>query len=109
MLPKVPPHKRIKLKNNPTSREVKHRGRIKRLPCFACGRMDGETNEAHHTMLPHPQKRGRRDHRFIAALCGECHRGKNGVHGLGSERLFNARNGTNLSERAWQEWEISNA
>lgn len=51
-------------------------------PCFGCGR---HGVELHHTMLTFPQKRWRRDHRYQLPVCSDCHRGPEGIHGIGSE------------------------
>lgn len=87
MLPKLRPFGRIKAKYNPqpNAAEKRHEQRLYRMPCYGCGRYGVEL---HHTMLPFPEKRRRRDHRYQLPVCSECHRGQNGIHGLGSERKW---------------------
>lgn len=112
MLPKVRPHKRIKPRptDKPTAAEKKHMDKVAQCPCFCCG---ARPIELHHIMsMPLkmafigdiPPKVRRRDHRYIVALCGPCHRGKNGVHGLGSERLFNEMHRCDLQRMAFTHW-----
>lgn len=52
------------------------------MPCIGCGRWGVEL---HHTMLRFPEKRHRRDHRFQIPICPDCHRGRDGIHGIGNE------------------------
>lgn len=91
-LPKAPPHKRIKDKYRPepNRRERRHKGIVKELPCYGCG-VHGQS-EAHHILLDCEGKRWRRDHRFIIPACPDCHRGPEGIHGIGSEAEWCERN-----------------
>ena len=59
------------MNNRLTAREREHLGRVKALPCSVCDAP--APSEAHHI------KQG---HQFTAvALCPDCHRGHNGLHG----------------------------
>ena len=59
------------MNNRLTAREREHLGRVKALPCSICDAP--APSEAHHI------KQG---HQFTAvALCPDCHRGHNGLHG----------------------------
>ncbi|HQQ68780.1 MAG TPA: hypothetical protein PLL92_00485 [Alicycliphilus sp.] len=59
------------MNNRLTAREREHMGRVKALPCSICDAP--APSEAHHI------KQG---HQFTAvALCPDCHRGHNGLHG----------------------------
>lgn len=92
-----PNHKRIKPKYdpNPNAEERRHEDDLKKLPCIGCGRRGGV---AHHTMLSFPAKRWRRDHRYQVPLCDECHAGKDGIHGIGSEAKWWARHGWSVEQ-----------
>ena len=93
-----PNHGRIKPKYNPipNAEERRHEDRLRELPCIGCGRRGGV---CHHTMLSFPAKRFRRDHRFQVPLCEDCHVGKCGIHGIGSEAKWWASKGWS-AERA---------
>ena len=83
-----PDHKRMKATYSPypSASEKRHADRLHASEnCFGCGRWGIET---HHLMLPFEGKRWRRDHRFLLPVCASCHRGQNGIHGLGSERKW---------------------
>ena len=59
------------MNNRLDAREREHLGRVKALPCSICDAP--APSEAHHI------KQG---HQFTAvALCPDCHRGHNGLHG----------------------------
>lgn len=79
-----PDHKRMKPTYSPylSASEKRHEQRVQEQPCYGCGRY---SCEAHHTLLRFPEKRWRRDHRFRLPVCIECHRGPNGIHGIGRE------------------------
>jgi hypothetical protein len=79
-----PNHKRIREKYNPVpnAEERRHEQRLETLPCIGCGRFGVEL---HHTMVEFPEKRFRRDHRYQLPVCADCHRGPQGIHGIGSE------------------------
>lgn len=79
-----PNHGRIKPKYNPkpNAEEERHETRLYDLPCIGCGRFGVEL---HHTMMKFPEKRFRRDHRYQLPVCSECHRGPEGIHGIGNE------------------------
>lgn len=99
-----PNHGRIKPKYNPrpNAEEARHEQRLYQLPCIGCGR---HGVELHHTMLPVPGKRFRRDHRFQVPLCPDCHRGTQGIHGLGCEELWCSENGIDTAAIALALWE----
>ena len=62
-------------------------------------------------MLGFPAKRWRRDHRYQIPVCADCHRGPDGIHGLGSEALwckFNALDTAVISQALWAESEALN-
>lgn len=106
-----PDHKRIKETYSPylSASEKRHERRVKDEPCFGCGRYG---SEAHHIMLPFPAKRWRRDHRFRLPVCDGCHRGPEGIHGLGSEAAWLARVGKSEAEAiayVQQLWAFSEA
>ncbi len=93
----APNHRRIKERYNPTpnAEEQWHEDRLKKLPCFGCGRFGGF---AHHVMTDFPGKRWRRDHRYQLPICHGCHQGKGGIHDLGSERKWLERMGMTAGE-----------
>jgi hypothetical protein len=99
-----PEHARIKPKYNPqpNAEEARHEHRLRELPCIGCGAFGVEL---HHTMLAVPGKRWRRDHRFQLPVCGPCHRGTNGIHGLGSEARWGEINEINTAAIAQQLWQ----
>ena len=59
------------MNNRLTAREREHLGRVKELPCSVCDQPG--PSEAHHF----------KQHRqwICIALCTDCHRGYNGLHG----------------------------
>ena len=98
-------HRRIKPKYNPrpNAEESRHEQRLREYPCIGCGAWGVEL---HHTMLSFPGKRWRRDHRFQLPVCASCHRGSNGIHGVGSEAEWGLRNGIDtaaIAQRLWNE------
>lgn len=108
MLQKLRPFSRIKPRYNPEPNavEMRHHHRVKLRNCFGCGAPG--PSECHHTLLKFEGKRWRRDHRYILPLCGKCHRGRYGVHGIGSEALWCERNGLDAEaevKRLWAESE----
>lgn len=97
-------HARIKRPRvSKTALEREHMDRIGKMACLGCSRRPVEV----HHLMKCPDKRCRRDHRFVVPLCETCHRGKTGVHGLGSEQLWGERRGIDLPSWAIQQWEIS--
>ncbi|MGV7119616.1 hypothetical protein [Sphingopyxis sp. 550A] len=90
-------HGRIKPRYNPkpNAAERRHKDRVKRMPCCGCGRRG--PSDAHHTLLPVPGKRWRRDHEFIVPVCKDCHQGTNGIHGIGHEGLWCDRVGVDTA------------
>lgn len=93
-------HGRIKPKYNPkpNAGERRHADRVRTLPCYGCG-VRGRS-ESHHILLPAPRKRWRRDHLFQVPVCASCHRGPNGIHGIGCERTWCERNGKDTPAEA---------
>lgn len=81
-------HGRIKERYSPkmTAREKRHKEFVKSQGCWGCGNRQAD---AHHWMGDAPGKRWRRDHQWQIGVCHYgCHQGPNGIHGLGSERLW---------------------
>jgi hypothetical protein len=58
-------------------------------------------------MLRVPGKRWRRDHRFQIPVCGECHRGTNGIHGIGNEQTWADGQSVDTAAIAYQLWHRS--
>ena len=92
-----PNHGRVKPRYNPqpNAAERRHEQRLEGLPCFGCGRFGVEV---HHTLLDFPAKRWRRDHRFQLPVCPACHRGPQGIHGIGNEVKWLAEAGMSEAE-----------
>jgi len=87
-----------------TKAERAYMAHMATLPCLGCGKWPVEV---HHILQSMAGKITRRDHRYVVPLCSDCHRGRWGVHGIGSERGFMARTGIDLTteaERLWQKW-----
>lgn len=101
---RVPPRVKRKASSAPNAAEESHWQRLRAIGCLGCG----STNVERHHSLTAVGKRCRRDHRFVVALCADCHRGPSGVHGLGSERLFGEQIGIDLGLWAVSQWELSN-
>lgn len=68
-----------------TKDEKQHLSRVAELGCIVCKRLgfDGTPAEIHH--LRAGQGWGRSSHYHAIPLCHEHHRGKTGVHGLGTK------------------------
>jgi hypothetical protein len=68
-----------------TKNEKQHLSLVAELGCIVCKRLgfDGTPAEIHH--LRAGQGWGRSSHYHAIPLCPEHHRGKTGVHGLGSK------------------------
>lgn len=93
-------HGRMKPKaTGKTNEEARHIECVASLGCLICGK----PAEVHHVMHA-PGKATRRDHRFVAPLCPDHHRGNEGVHGLGSEKAFLALWGVDLVEWCIDAW-----
>jgi hypothetical protein len=87
-----------------TALEALHLARLATMPCCVSGR---RPVEPHHLMKA-PDKRTRRDHRWVVPLHHTMHRGPAGVHGLGSEAKFEEHHGLApgfLIAWAEREWE----
>lgn len=82
-----PNHGRIKERYNPNpnAAERAFEAWLRDQPCYGCGRWGVEI---HHTLLRFPEKRWRRDHRWQLPVCPQCHRGKEGIHGMGDEAAW---------------------
>lgn len=98
-----PNHGRMKERYNPrpNAEERRHEQRLEQMPCINCG---STPVEVHHLMQDAPGKRWRRDHRFQIPVCADCHRGPNGIHGLGSERGWAELHGLDLPAIALGLW-----
>ena len=81
-----------------TLKEKKHMNAVAELGCAVCRRMGyaGTPAELHH-----PRRLaggwGRSSHMSVIPLCPEHHRGKTGVHGLGT-KAFDRMSGTTQQE-----------
>lgn len=100
----VPNHKRIRETYNPrpNAQEARFEDFLSEEPCMGCGVFGVER---HHVLMPAPGKRWRRDHRYQVALCADCHRGPQGVHGIGSEAKWCEINGKDTVATAERLWE----
>lgn len=71
-----------------TAAERRHMGRVAQLACVVCVRLHGP-HEPGPVELHHPRRgagAGRRSSHFdVLPLCVEHHRGRTGVHGLGTK------------------------
>jgi hypothetical protein len=67
-----PQHKPIREKYSPVmnAEEKRYQRHVRLQPCFGCGSL---YTTAHHTLLRFPEKRWRRDHRFLLPVCAPCH------------------------------------
>lgn len=69
-----------------TKAELIHKGKLAQLGCMACLRIHGPHNpgpvELHHLRTG---GWGRGDYKTLIPLCPEHHRGKTGVHGMGTK------------------------
>lgn len=100
-------HKRAKPKAKapPDAAEQRHLDRVANGPCIVCGKTDDIV--LHHVMKA-PNKKRRRDHRFVARLCAGHHNMSNvSVHALGSEAKFLAHTGVDVVAWAIEQWAIS--
>ncbi len=96
-------HGRIKDKAGaaPTAVEQRHLSRVAIGNCIACGCAE---TVLHHVMKC-AGKTKRRDHRFVARLCAQCHNmGDKSVHLLGSEQRFREVWGIDLAAWAIARW-----
>lgn len=97
-------HARVKPKaTGKTGEEARHLERVASLGCLICG----APANVHHVMHA-PGKEKRRDHRFVVPLCREHHQGNTGVHGVGSERAFQALWGVDLVLWSMEAWSLRN-
>lgn len=78
-------HGHIKERYNPVpnAAEARHETRLQEMPCIGCSKVGNI--ECHHTLEDFPAKRWRRDHRYQLPVCPDCHRGPQGIHGIGNE------------------------
>lgn len=84
-------HKRIKPRRK---HEPAHMAEVAKHPCLVCGMWPVEV---HHVRTGNQSKNDRR----VVPLCEFHHRdSRMGFHGLGSERMFYAEHGINLSAEA---------
>ena len=98
MIPKLPPHGRIKPKYNarPSEREqTYHLWLMDAFECACgCGR---KSSVVHHPLTRHPEQRWRRDHEYVVPMDGNCHME---LHRCGNEQRFRAH--VRFDELAWQ-------
>ena len=112
MIPKLRPFGRVKPKYNPqpNAGERAHEERLAQYPCIGCGTF--ARVELHHTLMNFPAKRWRRDHRYQLPVCSDCHRGPQGIHGIGSEAVWGRNRGIDtaaLAQALWAETEQERA
>lgn len=84
--------------------EEAHIARIKAMPCLITGKTPVDV----HHLMKAPGKRCRRDHRWVVPLHHTMHCGPQGVHGLGTEELFEKGHGLApgfLVDWAYAAWE----
>lgn len=67
-----------------TAAEKRHMDRVAALPCVLCGAMPVEL---HHIREGQGAAQRAQD-TLVLPLCPGCHRGPNGVHGLGRKGFF---------------------
>jgi hypothetical protein len=97
-------HGRIKRKaTGKSAEEARHIERVAAMRCCLCGNPEANVHHIMHI----PDKRCRRDHRWIAPLCKRHHQGDVGVHGLGGEQAFLERHQFDLVRHARLLWETS--
>lgn len=85
--------------------EQRHIDRVAVGACIGCG--SHKDIVVHHIMHA-PGKTKRRDHRYVARLCAQCHNmGNRSVHLLGSERAFLEATGVDLVAWAMAQWDKS--
>lgn len=82
-----------------TRAEKAYFGKVAEGGCLVCQR----PAEIHH-ILASKARRWRRDNSMVVPLCESCHRGRYGVHGLGSEAAFKDHYGIDLIEEARKLW-----
>ena len=90
-------------KRKPNAAEKRHYSRVAEYGCVVCQR----PAELHH-VLRMAGKVTRRDPRYVVPLCDEHHRGRYGVHGLGSEEAFEIHHGLGagfLRKWAAEQWD----
>jgi hypothetical protein len=99
-------HNRMKRERvSKTAIETQHLARLAAMPCIVTGK---RPVEVHHLMRA-PNKRTRRDHQWAVPLHYLMHRGPAGIHGLGSEELFEREHGLApgfliaWAAKAWEE------
>lgn len=61
-----------------------HMARVAALPCVVCG---GRPVEVHHIREGQGASQRAQD-MLTVALCAACHRGPNGLHGLGTKGFY---------------------
>ena len=74
------------MKKNPSVAEKKHMARVAELGCIVCRRIgySGTPSELHHPRSGVGMAQ-RASHWDVLPLCVEHHRGKTGLHGLGTK------------------------
>jgi hypothetical protein len=69
---------------------VKHMGRVAALGCVLCkliGREQSTRTEVHHVREGQGAAQ-RADDMLTVSLCSDCHRGADGLHGLGTKGFY---------------------
>jgi len=95
-----------RMKRKATSKTAQEAAHIQRVASLGCV-VTGAPAVLHHIMSA-PNKRCRRDHRWIVPLSPELHNmGNQSVHMLGSEEAFKRAHGVDLVQIALQLWEES--
>ena len=85
----------------PNAKEKLFEAFLDEQPCIGCGRFG---IEKHHVMQSMPSKRWRRDHMCQIPVCADCHRGKQGIHGIGSEAKWCAINKIDIEQTMKMLW-----
>ena len=86
-------------KRKPNAAEKRHYTRVAEYGCIVCQ----APAELHH-VLRADGKETRRDPRFVVPVCPDHHRGRYGIHGLGSEAAFDDMYGVDLAQQARLFW-----
>ena len=98
MIPKLPPHGRIKPKYNARPSEREQTYHLWLMDAFACSCGFGrKSSVVHHPLTRHPDQRWRRGHEYVVPMDGNCHMA---LHRCGNEQAF--RPDIRFDELAWQ-------
>jgi len=96
-------HKPIREKYHPVpnAKEKRFEAFLDEQPCIGCGVHDVEK---HHVMQSMPSKRWRRDHMCQIPVCADCHRGPEGIHGIGNEAYWCCLNDIDIEQTMKMLW-----